>query len=255
MFEQSYDTPAFDNHYKDHDALPIAPNNTVKQSGFNRVVAFGYGGHETHQLPISRVSRRISILGLGHQGTVSAICLAALGHKVIGVDQDQRRVNALNQGRTFSDEQGLCELLNQISRFNNLVATDDAYNAVKNTDVTLVCPKDEGEQSSQQLVAICQQIGALLKHKTSFHTLVFCHPISTSLLNEYVISVIEASSGKISGVDFGVCAVQKPMTKKQAIKDFYQPSQITINYTDKKSCLLCEQIFDGFKTSIRRVKW
>lgn len=254
MFEQqSYNAPTFNTHYTNSEAehrAPVMP----KSAGFQRVVAFGYAEHERHQLPMSRISRHISVLGLGHLGTVSAICMAALGHKVIGIDQDQRKVNALNQRRTFTDEQGLPELLQQISRFNNLVATDDAYNAFKHTDLTLICPTEE-QPTSQQLIGLCQQIGTLLKRKTTFHTLVFCHNLSTKMLNECVIPQIEAASGKLAGIEFGICAVQKPMTKKQAIKDFYQPSQITINYADKKSCLLTEQIFDGFKTSIRRIKW
>ncbi len=116
----------------------VKGNDDLCQSGFNRIVSFGYAENDQHILPKSRSSKNISVLGLGHLGTVSAIGLAALAHKVIGIDHDQRKVNALIQGRACSKENGLQQLLTQVSRFNNLVATDDFFNAIRRTDVTLI---------------------------------------------------------------------------------------------------------------------
>ena len=45
---------------------------------------------------------RISILGLGYVGTVSAGCLAHIGHTIIGVDVNAVRVNSINEGTSLS---------------------------------------------------------------------------------------------------------------------------------------------------------
>ena len=50
---------------------------------------------------------KITVVGLGYVGTVAAAGLATAGHEVLGVDIDQRRIDALNTGRVPMYEPGL----------------------------------------------------------------------------------------------------------------------------------------------------
>src|SRR5713101_4250339 len=50
---------------------------------------------------------RIIVWGLGYVGTVSAACLAQLGHEVIGVEPNLTKVEALNAGHCAIKEPGL----------------------------------------------------------------------------------------------------------------------------------------------------
>src|SRR5262245_60775909 len=54
---------------------------------------------------------QICIVGCGHVGTVTAACLAELGHRVVGVDVNEGLVSSLNQGRAPFLEPGLPDLL------------------------------------------------------------------------------------------------------------------------------------------------
>jgi len=54
---------------------------------------------------------RISVFGLGYVGAVSAACLAADGHTVVGVDNNPVKADLLNQGRSPVIEAGLGELI------------------------------------------------------------------------------------------------------------------------------------------------
>ncbi|GAC31534.1 Rossmann-fold NAD(P)-binding domain-containing protein [Paraglaciecola polaris] len=240
-----------------HQTQPqLAVDNT---RGFSRIVAFSDGSEQHYQLPKCRNSKQISVFGLGHNGALSAICMAALGHKVIGVDLDQRRINALNQGRTFSEEEGLPELLSQISSFHNLVATDDAFNALKRTDFSLICvnddTNDDSDASVEKLKALCEQIGLSLRYKEHFHNIVFYQHINADLLKNVLLPILETQSGKKASQAFGVASVQSGKDNERTIKRFYQPTQLTIQFLDKQSCQLTEQLFSGFKTSIRRISW
>ena len=55
----------------------------------------------------------ISSIGLGKLGLCSAACFASKGHHVIGVDSDERHIDALAGGGCPIDETGLSSLLAQ----------------------------------------------------------------------------------------------------------------------------------------------
>jgi UDP-glucose 6-dehydrogenase len=248
-------------HYStlDNQETPIViPSDTVSRSGFNRIVSFGYAEKDQYRLPRSRSCKNISVLGLGHQGTISAIGFAALGHMVIGVDHDHRKVNALNQGRTYSSENGLQELLSRVAQFNNLVATDDSFNAVRHTEITLICVGNNtdrnGEFDTTSLMTACEQLATTIKDKSSYHLFIWCHSDPSKICCKTMIEKIENGAQKLMGKDFGFCTVQRPLRKQQMIEDFYHPEYITISSDDKNSADLAVQIFNDFDTKIRHRK-
>ncbi len=56
---------------------------------------------------------KATVIGLGKLGAPLAACLAAKGLTVMGVDQDPRKVEAINRGQAPVHEPGLTELLAQ----------------------------------------------------------------------------------------------------------------------------------------------
>jgi len=82
---------------------------------------------------------RISVFGLGYVGAVSAACLAADGHTVVGVDTNPVKVDLLNQGRAPVVESGLADLIEEGVKAGRLRATTDCDAAVAATDVGLIC--------------------------------------------------------------------------------------------------------------------
>ncbi len=54
---------------------------------------------------------RVTVYGLWHLGSVTAACLAAAGHQVIGLDPDESVVNGLSHGKAPLHEPGLDELI------------------------------------------------------------------------------------------------------------------------------------------------
>src|SRR6478735_11241425 len=54
---------------------------------------------------------KLSVIGCGYLGAVHAAAMASIGHDVVGIDVDQRKVEALAQGIAPFFEPGLPELL------------------------------------------------------------------------------------------------------------------------------------------------
>ena len=54
---------------------------------------------------------RISVIGTGYVGLVTGACFALLGHEVICVDTDEKKVRTINGGISPIYEEGLEEIL------------------------------------------------------------------------------------------------------------------------------------------------
>ena len=68
----------------------------------------------------------ISIFGLGYVGAVSAACLAADQHRVIGVDPNVTKVALINQGQTPIIEQDIGDMIASAVERGLLRATTEA---------------------------------------------------------------------------------------------------------------------------------
>ncbi len=66
---------------------------------------------------------KVSVIGLGYVGCVSAACLAQTGHEVIGVDVSQLKVSMVNDGHSPIIEPGINELLVDAKDKKRLSAT------------------------------------------------------------------------------------------------------------------------------------
>jgi UDPglucose 6-dehydrogenase len=81
---------------------------------------------------------RICVTGLWHLGTVTAACLASIGHDVTGHDADDRRVEALKAGNPPVQEPGLDALIRDGLASERLAFTTDAKQVVSQSDVLWV---------------------------------------------------------------------------------------------------------------------
>src|SRR3954466_4857490 len=91
------------------------------------------------QLSHQAMSNSVSVFGLGYVGCVSAACLAREGHDVVGVDVSKSKVEMINAGTATIVEQGIGELVAEMVKAKKLTATTNVADAVKRTNISLVC--------------------------------------------------------------------------------------------------------------------
>lgn len=175
---------------------------------------------------------RVSVLGLGYVGCVSAACLAELGNTVIGLDVDERKLAPLREGRSPIVEPGLAELVKKGVDEGRLTVTDEYESAIRGSDVSLVCvgtpSTDSGSPNLDYTRRVCSQIAAVIARKDDFHTVVFRSTIPPGTVEDEMIPILERESGKKEGEDFGVCFNPEFLREASAVKDFYKPPKIVI---------------------------
>jgi len=81
---------------------------------------------------------RVCVQGLWHLGSVTAACLASVGHEVVGLDSDQTVISSLNEGRAPLFEPDLNPLITEGIRSSRLRFTSDMAIACKDAEVLWV---------------------------------------------------------------------------------------------------------------------
>lgn len=170
---------------------------------------------------------KISILGLGYVGSVSAVCLARDGHDVVGVDLNPEKLDLLRSGTAPIVEEGIQELTRTAVRSGRLKVTDDTIAAIGETDLSFVCvgtpSSANGSQDLSAVTRVAETIGAALAHKSTFHTVVLRSTVAPGTTVEIVRPALEAKSGKRSGTDFGLCFQPEFLREGSSIRDYDHP--------------------------------
>lgn len=110
---------------------------------------------------------RISVIGCGYLGAVHAACMAKLGHEVVGIDVDERKIVELSAARAPFYEPGLEALLREVQETGRLSFTTD-MSASAGSEVHFICvgtPQKKGENGAD-MTYVDAAASALLPHLT-----------------------------------------------------------------------------------------
>jgi GDP-mannose 6-dehydrogenase len=199
---------------------------------------------------------KISIFGLGYVGAVSAGCLARDGHQVIGVDPNQTKVDLINQGKTPIIEAEIGEMIAAAAQAGTLKATTSVAQAVLGSDISLICvgtPSQlNGNLDLSYVRRVCEEIGAALKQKDGFHVVVARSTMLPGSMRNVVIPTLEQASGKMAGVDFGVCNNPEFLREGTAVYDYYNPPKTVIGETDARAGDLLVLLYSGMDAPLVR---
>ncbi len=190
----------------------------------------------------------ISVVGLGYVGAVSTACLSSLGHRVIGVDLDPTKINAIGSGQSPIHEKDLDGLLADGVANGLVSATDDLEQAVIDTNVTFVSvgtpTGEDGGCDHSYIEAAARSIGRGLTRKNEFHVVVMRCSIPPGVTMGFMAPIIEEVSGLKAGVDFGVCFNPEFLREGVAVEDFYAPPKTVIGASDERSANILRRIYD-----------
>lgn len=200
---------------------------------------------------------QISVFGIGYVGAVSSACLANDGHHVIAVDPNPQKVGPLNEGISPIVEPGLGELIQGGIRSQRLVATSDVREAVNSTDLSFVCvgtpSRSNGSLDTSYVSAAAEQIGAAIREKNSFHSVVMRSTILPGTMESIVLPALERASGRQAGVGFGIAYYPEFLRESTAISDYYDPGAIIFGRHDQATIDRLLEIHKIFKVGPRIV--
>lgn len=175
----------------------------------------------------------VSIFGLGYVGAVTAGCLAELGHHIIGADVQQAKVDAFRAGQSPIIEPELEALLQTAKREGRLDATTDASEAVRRTQVSIVCggtPSQAAGRLNLDFVRkVCAQIAAAIRDKKQPHTLL----LRSTMLPGSTRKLVEENFADLvaSGL-LHIYYCPEFLREGTAVRDFRDPSLAAVGTHD-----------------------
>lgn len=196
---------------------------------------------------------KISVIGSGYVGSVTAACFSEVGHEVVCVDIDKKKMDQINAGISPIYEEGLEELLQKYAG-KSLTATTDYEYAITNTDISFICvgtPSAEDGSIDLSIVrAATASIAAVLAKKEGYHVVVVKSTVVPETTEKFVLPILEEISGKIAGKDFGVAMNPEFLREGKAVYDFMHPDKIVVGAIDKKSGDLVSELYRTFKCEV-----
>src|SRR5579859_5041662 len=149
---------------------------------------------------------RISIIGLGKLGSPMAAVMAAKGFEVIGLDLNDKLVNAINKGEAAVEEPQLQDYIDKGR--TRLRATHSYDEAVVGSDITfIIVPTPSGADrmfSNKFVIAAVQSIGEALRKKSSRHVVVVTSTVMPGSTGGEIQSALEKASGRKVGPELGL---------------------------------------------------
>ncbi|MEM1365439.1 MAG: UDP-glucose/GDP-mannose dehydrogenase family protein [Pseudomonadota bacterium] len=188
------------------------------------------------------MSMDITIIGTGYVGLVSGACLAALGHNVICVDKDQRKIDMLHDGDIPIYEPGLADLVQKNVRDGRLGFSLDVETSCKNRDAVFIAvgtPTKSGSETAD-LRFVRAAVQEVARAVTGFTVIVTKSTVPVGTNAEmYRVALQELPMN----ADIAVASNPEFLREGAAIDDFMQPDRIVVGTEDQRAARVMRDIY------------
>jgi UDPglucose 6-dehydrogenase len=199
---------------------------------------------------------RISVIGAGYVGLVTAAALASKGHNVIVVDTDETKVNMINQKQSPIFEEGLDDMLSNCVESNRLRATGD-YAEILAADITLICvgtpSNPDGSMNLSYIKKSARDIGRMLGAESDRHTVVVRSTVVPGTTKKVIIPALEKYSRKKAHADFDVAVNPEFLQEGKALHAFFNPDRIIIGEEEQRAGDMVQELYEGISAPVIRV--
>lgn len=192
--------------------------------------------------------RKIGIIGSGYVGLVTGACFAEIGHDVLCVDNDERKIKILEGGGIPFYEPGLEELVKKNREAGRLRFSARTKDAVDTCEVIFICvgtpPKEGGEADLSAIERVASEIA---ENMTEYRLIVekSTVPVQTGRRIKRTIEL-----RKKKNVEYDVASNPEFLREGSAIYDFMHPDRIVIGVESERAAKILREIYEPIKAPI-----
>ena len=190
----------------------------------------------------------IAIIGSGYVGLVTGACFADVGHNVICVDNDQRKVDSLQSGYIPIFEPGLEEVVHRNVSARRLRFTNSTADGVDHSQIVFIAvptpPQPDGSVDLTYIEKVAREIAEVLKE---YRVIVdkSTVPVKTG---EKVAETIRRYNK--AGVEFDVVSNPEFLREGCAVADLMNPDRIVVGSNSDRALALMKKVYEPFMAPI-----
>jgi UDPglucose 6-dehydrogenase len=193
---------------------------------------------------------KISVVGLGYVGLCTAVSFAVKGYQVIVSSNNSSKVEMVNKGISPLYEPELENMLKKGIESEKFRAVLGSEETVLDSDAVFIAvgtpSLPDGSIDLKHIRTSAQEIGKALRRKKSYSLVVVKSTVVPGTTEKVVKPILEKSSGKSAGEDFGLCMNPEFLREGSAIHDIFHPDMIIIGEYDEKSGKSLEELYQDF---------
>ncbi len=194
------------------------------------------------------------MFGTGYVGLVTGTCLADVGHDVLCVDIDQKKVDNLKNGIIPIFEPGLDSIVKQSVQNGLLNFTTDMDQAVSHGELQFIAvgtpSGEDGSADLQYVVAVAKTIG---QRMNSYKVVINKSTVPIGTAEK--VSEALTSELKARGVNIPFDVVSNPEFLKEgaAINDFMKPDRIVVGTDSERAEKQLRELYAPFNRNHDRM--
>jgi len=192
--------------------------------------------------------RKICVIGTGYVGLVTGACLSELGHSVICVDNDKRKIDLLNKNHIPIYEPGLEEIVKSNTKKKRLSFTTELKEAVKKSEIIFIAvgtpPREDGSADLSFVEAVAAEVA---RNMDGYRLIVdkSTVPVETG---EWVELTIKRNLKK--DIPFDVASNPEFLREGSAVHDTFNPDRIVIGVKSKRAEEILKDVYASIKAPV-----
>lgn len=185
---------------------------------------------------------KITVIGAGYVGLVTAACLAQVGHQVLCAKKSAKNLDMLRKGISPIYEPGLSEMLQENLKENRIEFTNDIKNAVEFSEVIFICvgtPTTDG--GNADLSQVEDVVSSIAEYMDDYKLIIekSTVPVNT---HHKIREMIEGTTD----TDFDVASNPEFLAEGASVYNFMNPNRIVVGVDSDHAREIFEEIYQPF---------
>jgi len=197
---------------------------------------------------------KVVVVGSGYVGLVTGVCLSEMGNHVWCVDNDNNKIEKLNQGKIPIFEPGLEDMVLRNHKSGRLQFTTSLPAAMTQANIIFIAvgtpPGEDGSADLQYVLAVADEIGANIDR---YSVIVDKSTVPVGTADRVRQTIADQLSKRGVEIDFDIVSNPEFLKEGAAIEDFMKPDRVVVGTDSARAADLIKELYGPFTRSHERL--